>query len=107
MKYKIFAVYDSKAEAYMTPFFMNKTEQARRSFADACQNPDLPFGRHPGDYTLFEIGAFNDHNAELTPQNPISRGTALELNTQGNSHAINNDPSIQPGAEGPDTAKLL
>lgn len=79
MKYGIFAIYDVKTEAYMTPFFMGTDAAAVRSFGDALKNPDMPFGRHPADYTLFRIGQFNDHRGQVEGQNPESLGTALEL----------------------------
>lgn len=117
MKYKIFAVYDSKAEAYMTPFFMNKSLQAIRSFKDAIANPELPFGRHPADFTLFGIGSFNDNSAVLEAITPKSLGNALELVSQqndenqqdlfnpvgGRENAVGNETPVQSGSEGGDT----
>ena len=110
MKYNIFAVYDSKAEAYMTPFFMSTEGQAVRSFKDAIANPDLPFGRHPADFTLFVVGSFNDHNAEVTPMVPKSVGNALELvsqqvnenqqqlNLTGENDALSDETPVQSGS---------
>lgn len=60
MKHNIFAVYDSKAEAYTTPFFDHAEGRAIRTFADCCNDPGHQFGKHPADYTLFQIGEYDD-----------------------------------------------
>lgn len=79
MKYKIFAVHDIKAEAFMSPFFMNTKAQAKRSFMDAMQNPEMPFGRHPQDYTLFCIGTFTDHDGVVSGEEKESLGNGVEF----------------------------
>lgn len=65
MKIKIFTVYDSKAELYMQPFFAQSTGAAVRAFQDTCQNPDHVFCKHPSDFTLFEIGIWDDAMATM------------------------------------------
>lgn len=60
MKHKVFAIYDDKAKAYLPPFFMHTVGMAVRVFADCVNTADHAFNRHPGDYTLFEIGEFDD-----------------------------------------------
>lgn len=64
---KMFSVYDSKTEAYMRPFFADATGSAIRSFSDEVnsQNKDSLVASHPEDFTLFELGHFNDGNADL------------------------------------------
>lgn len=57
---KIFSVYDSKATAYIAPFFLPATAMALRNFRDCGENPEHAFNRHPGDYTLYELGEFDD-----------------------------------------------
>lgn len=80
---KMFTVYDSKAEAYMTPFFLNTIGQAIRSFSDTCNDKSHPFNLHPGDYTLFESGTYDNSTAQCVPALTLkSLGTALEHKTQ-------------------------
>lgn len=82
MKLEIFAVYDSKAEAYITPFFQPKTNQAKRVFQNASQDIKHAFGRNPEDYTLFHLGSWDDDTALLKPnKTPESLGLALEYQT--------------------------
>jgi len=50
---KMFSCYDSKAEAYMQPFFMNAKGQALRAFADLVNDGQSQFSKHPEDFVLF------------------------------------------------------
>lgn len=62
----IFSVYDSKAEAYLPPFFLHTTGMAQRIFSDCANDPEHPWGKNPADYTLFKLGSFNDATAHIT-----------------------------------------
>jgi len=77
---KMFAIYDSKAEAYNQPLFMQSRGVAIRAFMDAANDPECPISKYPADYTLFEIGEFDNSTAVCSSHVPkISLGTALEL----------------------------
>lgn len=79
MKLKIFTVYDSKLEAYMTPFFMQKKGEALRAWHSTVNDASTSFAKYPGDYTLFEIGEFDDETGNFTShESKINLGTALE-----------------------------
>ncbi len=66
MKLLVFSIYDSKAEGFITPFFMPKIGQATRVFNDCCNDKTHQFFKNPGDYTLFEIGEFDDEDGGMT-----------------------------------------
>jgi hypothetical protein len=77
MIHKCFSIYDEKAGAFITPFFLPNEQMAVREFAAAANDPNHKFGKWPADYTLFEIGDFNIDTGELTPnKRPIA--TAVE-----------------------------
>lgn len=77
---RIFSVYDSKVEAYMTPFFMKSKGEAVRSFADAANDSSTYVSKHPGDYTLFDLGEFDEETATFNlSSTPISLGVAVEF----------------------------
>lgn len=79
MVLKCFSVYDTKVQAYARPFFMQTTGAAIRSWIDICNDDKAEFTKHPEDYTLFEIGEFDDANGQLSKlSTPVSLGTALE-----------------------------
>lgn len=65
MVIKAFAIFDSKAGAFMPPFFMNATGQAVRAFADLAGDREHPVGKHPGDYRLAQVGTYEDSSGRL------------------------------------------
>jgi len=78
-KLKVYSVYDSKMEAYMQPFFTHTKGAALRMWADTVADPKTQFSRHPADFTLFEIGDYDDSNGRLSSHEAkINLGTALE-----------------------------
>lgn len=64
---KIFTVYDQKAKAFLPPFFMAQRPAAERAFSDCVNDDTHQFGKHPEDYTLMEIGEFNDESGIISP----------------------------------------
>lgn len=76
----VFAVYDSKASAYLTPFFLPTTPMAVRVFSECANSTDHQFGRHPEDYTLWHLGTFDDNTCEFKDIKGSKEclGTALE-----------------------------
>lgn len=80
MKLRVFTVFDSKAAAYLPPFFMGEMGAATRAFKDCANDPSHAFGKHPEDYMLFCLGTFDDSTAlfELLPAKFAVAG-ALEL----------------------------
>lgn len=81
MKHLIFAVYDSKAEAFGMPMFFAAKGQAIRAFDDQCNDPSSMIGQHPGDFTLFELGSYDVSTGKITPlSTPASLGTGVEYN---------------------------
>jgi len=65
MNHRIFVIFDSKARAYLPPFFMPEAGQATRLFSDMVNDGSHAFSKHPEDYTLFEIGTFDDREGKL------------------------------------------
>lgn len=80
MKLKIFSIYDSKTEAYMQPFFMTTRGAALRDWTQAINDEKTQFSRHPTDFTLFEIGEYDDSTATISNHAAnVSLGTAIEF----------------------------
>lgn len=78
MKLQTFAVYDSKAEAYIQPFFSQTIGTATRSFEQAVNTPDHDFSRYGADYTLFHLGDFDQSTGTWTPLKAlVNLGNAL------------------------------
>lgn len=80
MQHSIFTVYDDKAKAYLPPFFMHRAAMAIRTFTDACNDESHQFGKNPADYTLFEIGVYDDETATIKNHNSLKNlANGLEL----------------------------
>lgn len=76
---KVFCVYDSAAEAYALPFFQKSTGEAVRGFSTAAKDPQSQLSKHPADFTLFEIGEYNELTGEISMlQAHKNLGKALE-----------------------------
>lgn len=83
---RVFAVFDVKAKYFMQPFVMKTSAEAVRVFGDMCQNAQNPLGRHPADYTLFEIGQYDDASAMFTQDGAhVPLGNGLE-------HVVEEEP---------------
>lgn len=63
---KIFCIFDSKADAFLAPIFAVTEGIARRMFYDVVNDPSSAFNKHPGDYTLFEIGDFDERKGFIS-----------------------------------------
>lgn len=106
MNHLLFTVYDEKAEVFLPPFFVPTIGLATRAFSDCVNSEDHQFGKHPSDYSLFQLGYFDDHTAEMVSQQRKCLGNGVEYienpfeNSAGaNAHGTP-DPSIQPDEEG-------
>jgi len=67
MRHRSFSVFDQKALAYLPPFFMPEVGMATRAFTDMVNDTAHMFGKHPEDFTLFELGMFDDNKGMLEP----------------------------------------
>jgi len=83
MKLSLFSIHDSKAEAFIQPFFAINPAVAIRQFTTAVNDPTTQFSQTPGDYTLFELGTFEQDNAKFDlHKTPINHGLAIAFKTQ-------------------------
>lgn len=79
MKLKAFSIYDVKSEAYSPPFFQNTVGLAVRMFTEAANDPETRIAKYPTDFTLMEIGTFDDSSGTIKPHEAnIPLGAALE-----------------------------
>lgn len=61
MKLIVCSVFDVKAKAYMSPFYVPNVNIARRSFGDAVLDQSTGISKHPKDYQLYQVGVFDDN----------------------------------------------
>lgn len=78
-----YSIYDRKALRYHAPFYSHQDGEAARSFADLVNDPNTTVGRHPDDYVLYRVGAYDDANGSLLPANVLDHvadGSSLVRN---------------------------
>lgn len=79
MLHQVFSVFDSKSALYGFPYYSVSVPAGKRAFSDMCANPETLINRHPGDFTLFHIGTYDDCTGQVTPfASPESLGKAIE-----------------------------
>lgn len=80
MLFSVFAIYDSGISTWMPPIFLRNKGEMLRAFVEAVNNPESKFYKHPSDYTLFEIGTWNDDKCEFSLlKTPVRLGVAIEF----------------------------
>lgn len=77
MKLNIYTVFDTKANAFLPPFFLPTDGMAVRTFKDAAEDEKHAFYKNAEDYILYRIGSYDDGTALLTPEKLESLGCAI------------------------------
>lgn len=83
----VLSIHDSKADAFLPPFFATNEAVALRMFEAATHDSSTDFCRYAADYTLFQIGTFNDQTglvSHLDPIKSIINGQVLKANQNTN-----------------------
>lgn len=81
----IYSLRDSKAEAYLPPFFLDSKGLALRTIGDAVNRPQQanPVADHPEDFALFFLGLFDELTGAIVPEpQPVHIVNCLELKDQ-------------------------
>lgn len=80
---KMYSIHDSKAEAYLPPIFMRTAGEAIRTFEQTCKDPNSQFSKFPADFTLVELGEFDELSAHIaTHDKPRILANASEFKLQ-------------------------
>lgn len=74
-----FCLLDTKTGMFNAPFFMAHPGQAIRACIDLGQDMGTTVGRHPADFTLCEIGLFDDQTGQLEPVPTRQIGTVVSF----------------------------
>lgn len=70
---KVFSIFDSAVGTYSPPFLCRAHAEAIRAFQQEAQNEQSAIFRSPKDYTLFELGEFDDETAQFMMLNTPHR----------------------------------
>lgn len=85
MQQRLFSIYDEKAQAWLPPFAFIHQAQALRAFSDCLNSKDHQFAQHPEDYTLAQIGEWDEQSGVLVSfEKKTILGNGIEVkNTYG------------------------
>ena len=61
----IYSIFDAKINEYQTPFFAKADGAVIRGVMDAMENQQSDLARHPEDFTVFKLGAFDEETASI------------------------------------------
>ncbi len=79
MNHNIYAVRDTKAEAFLKPFFERTNQTATRAVMQATKE-DGNFRDYAEDYSLWLIGKFNDNNGKIEAETaPIHLANLVDI----------------------------
>lgn len=65
MKLIVCAIADVQMKAFARPFFVPTLGIAIRGFSDEVQRADSEMGKHPTDYSLHELGCFDEETGQF------------------------------------------
>ena len=91
---KIFTIYDSKATAYLQPFFSKTEQTAVRDVTTIVNEPNSNFNLHAEDFSLFTIGKYDEDSGKITAKNPEHIVNLIALR---NDNTIPNLQAIEGG----------
>lgn len=84
-KLKVFVIYDSKIEAYMTPFFSRTAGDALRTWEQTVNSADgkNTIAMYPQDFDLYESAEFDEETGRITQYEALRHlGKAAEMKKQ-------------------------
>lgn len=80
MLFSVFSIYDSAISTWLPPLYSRNKGEMLRNFSDAVQDPKSKLAQHPGDFTLFEIGSWDDDKCVFDlHKTPVRLGVAIEF----------------------------
>lgn len=85
MKFKAVTVLDHVANVFSQPHFVQSLGVAHRSFTDVVNGRagESPLALHPEDYSLYELGEFDDQAGALVPlETPRLLAKGLDVKVQ-------------------------
>lgn len=74
MELRVFCFFDSKVGVFSTPFFCRHVGEALRIAHQVGEDQQTQIGRHPADFSLVEVGSFDDQTGVMTPLPHHSHG---------------------------------
>lgn len=100
----VYSVWDSKVNAYASPFFMRTRAEAIRGWEAVANDPSTEISKYPHDFHLMELASFDEDTGEFTNCNggPMDLGAAVHMQKKVSDATLLHKPvdlnSNQPSA---------
>lgn len=83
MLQRLCVLHDSAVGAYLQPFFVSSRGAAERGMFDLLADKESNVAKHPGDFTLFELGTWDQEKGLIVlHEAKICYGSALDFVTK-------------------------
>lgn len=90
---KVFGIFDSKVSAWLPPFMMKHVGDAERAIVSHVNDPQHNFSKYADDFTLFELGSWDDSNAKYSLHStPHSIGLLLQYKREASKPQADASP---------------
>lgn len=66
----MYALFDKKAKAYLTPFFSENSATAMRTLVGPANSRESFLGVYPDDYDVYILGDFDEQSGKVNGINP-------------------------------------
>lgn len=66
-----YSIFDKATKTYLPPFTETTENAAIRQFAMSVNHVGGFINQYPGDYSLFQVGTYDDHTGALFPAKPV------------------------------------
>jgi len=72
--HEIFAIFDSKVQAFANPWFSRSAAEAGRAVGAAMQDTTSLLHKFPEDYSVHHLGSFDDESGVIEQKLPVNLG---------------------------------
>lgn len=104
MLLKAYTLHDTKAASYSPPFFTASHGLATRMVQELASDASTTVGRHPSDFTIYCVGAFDTERGELLPaphREHIADVLSLAPRAAGQAGLFEDTPRAAPAVPTP------
>lgn len=81
MIHQLIAIKDVKAGFFSKPVAVPSDGSGVRSFQDAVNDKSTDYSKHPRDYSIWNIGTYDDQSGECISTKPVQLAEAIALQT--------------------------
>lgn len=87
-KFLVYSVFDSKVQAYASPFQMRTKAEAIRGWTEVANDPSTTVCKHSEDFSLMELGEYDESTGQFSNHPaPINLGLAAQYKVQPKTQA--------------------